>query len=504
MPNIKIKTSTTGGSVPPDGSLLQGELAANLADEIVYVGDADGDPIKIVDSFGKQDDNAVNITGGSIANTSVTATNVNASGIVLTNSERLYYDEGTRADLFTSNWNDSFTTNMADFGGLGDVTAHGWQAGPRSYTLSLSGLPAHTQVRYQVYWHLVESVDNEQNALYTTDTNGAEVTRLTFTKNYSIIPAISTRATGTTDSWHGNRWYSYSPWNGSQNGSSQANGAGSGYLIIDTGWYDHAASSFSARHYTAVEQAITDEAVYLSHVKLWIRGQSPSISSVDTSSSITKTTTALPTSAAVKSYIDSNLKGMVKNVLVYGGGSHTYNKSGSDVKKLKVVCVGGGGGGRGYGESGGAGGYAEKIIDASSVSSVSITVGGAGGGGNYFGNSPAGGTTSFGSYVSASGGFGANNHGSHIGGHGGNGSGGQVNSYGGGGKGHNNGVNNPSNSAVGWGGQAYYGGSRNSHHNSPRPGDHGAPGGGGTGSVGGSGGSGSSGRDGVCIVYELR
>lgn len=502
MPIIKVKTSTTSGAVPANGSLQQGEIVANLANNIIWIGNAAGNPIKLVDTMGQQDSNSVSITGGTINGTSISATTASVSSLSFT-GERLYYDEGTNAATFTANWNNATTYNMADFGGLGNVTAHGWTSGPANYTLSLSGIPAHTEVRYEVFWHMVDSLDTETNELFTTNDSG-EVLRLRWTKQYLTAPAISSQAAGTTASWNGNRFYSYAPWAGSATLSNDQQR--NGYFVIDTGWYSHTLSTFSARHYMGADQAQADEAMYLSHVKLYIRGGATQpITSISTSSTMSADNTALITQNAAKTFIDNNMLNTVKNVYVWeSGGTFTYTKSGNDVKKLRVICVGGGGGGRGYGESGGAGGYAERMIDAAAISTVTVTVGAGGGGGGYFGYSPAGGTTSFGSYMSASGGFGANNHGAHIGGHGGIGSNANVISYGGGGKGHNNGVNNPSNSAVGRGGAGFFGGSRNSHHSSPRPADHGAPGGGGTGSVGGSGGNGSDGRPGCVIVYEMR
>lgn len=502
MPRIKIKTSTTSTAVPAAGSLEQGELVANLADNKVWVGDASGNPIQLIDSIASQDSGSVAITGGAVNGTAITATNVDTTALTLT-GESLYYDEGTAANSFTANWNNATTYNMADFGGLGNVTAHGWSSGPATYTLTLTGIPAHTEVRYQCFLHLVDSLDNETSNIFTMNSGGTETERLRFRKpNSASPPAYDVIASGTTVSWHGNRFYSYQPWGGNR---TAENGGANGYIIMDTGWYAHALSSFTARHVLGADQAQSDEAQYISHVKLWIRGATNTYTSIVTSLS-SGATNALPTQNAVKTFIDTNLgttETFVKNVFTFTSNG-TYTKSGSDVRAVRVICIGGGGGGRGYGESGGAGGYAERTLGADAISTVSVTIGGGGGGGNYFGNSPAGGTTSFGSYVSASGGSGANNHGSHIGGHGGLGSTGDVISRGGGGKGHNNGVNNPSNSAVGRGGAGFFGGSRNSHHTSSRPADHGAPGGGGTASVGGSGGSGSAGRDGICIVYELR
>jgi hypothetical protein len=501
MPRIKIKTSTTASAVPANGSLQQGELVANLADNKVWVGDSAGNPVQLIDTLASQDANAVAITGGNINGTAITATNLNTSGLTLS-GERLFYDEGTNAAAFTANWNNATTFNMADFGGLGNVTAHGWTSGPATYTLSLTGLPAHTEVRYQCFLHFVDSHDNETSNVFTMNAAGGETEILRMRKSIPTRPDIDVLASGASISWHGNRFYSHMPWGGN---TTRENNGGNGYLIVDSGWYSHALSSFTARHVLGADQAQADEATYITHVKLWVRGSTNTYTSISTTLS-SASSAVLPTQGAVKAFIDTNLgttDSFVKNVFVFSSNG-TYTKSGTDVKRVRVICVGGGGGGRGYGESGGAGGYAERLLGADGISTVSVTVGGGGGGGNYFGNSPAGGTTSFGSYVSASGGFGANNHGSHIGGHGGNGSAGDVNSFGGGGKGHNNGVNNPSNSAVGRGGAGFFGGSRNSHHSASRPGDHGAPGGGGTASVGGSGGIGSDGRGGICIVYELR
>lgn len=85
------------------------------------------------------------------------------------------------------------------------------------------------------------------------------------------------------------------------------------------------------------------------------------------------------------------------------------------LRKAHVTVIGGGGGGgrhdRGGGGGGGAG-RAEKIIDLSGISSVTVTVGDGGYGapegiGNAVGSN--GGTTSFGNYVSATGGGGGQN-----------------------------------------------------------------------------------------------
>lgn len=214
-------------------------------------------------------------------------------------------------------------------------------------------------------------------------------------------------------------------------------------------------------------------------------------------------TTAIPTTDAAF-YKSQSLKGKLKNVMTFTTNG-TYTKSGADVQRLHVIVMGGGGGGRAYSECGGAGGYAEKLLDATSISTVTVTIGGAGTGGVYFGYSPSGGTTSFGTYVTASGGGGANAHIQHCGGLGGLGSGGELNVQGGGGGGHNNMDQYSSNCAPGGeGGIGFFGGGTpGAHSNGAQPADVAAWGAGGVAvSPSHNGQGGRNGRGGICIVYE--
>jgi hypothetical protein len=177
-------------------------------------------------------------------------------------------------------------------------------------------------------------------------------------------------------------------------------------------------------------------------------------------------------------------------------GSGTWTKP-SNCKTVFVQVVGGGGGAAGYNESGGAGGYAEKVIDVTGVSAVSVTVGGGGGAVGYYGAGGNGGTSSFGSYVSASGGYGANQHVSHTGGHGGVGSGGDLNIWGGVGTGHGN---TGGREAVGVGAASFFGGGRKASHSHNQQVGHSVPG------AGGPGGAmqawvGSAGESGMVVVY---
>ena len=97
-------------------------------------------------------------------------------------------------------------------------------------------------------------------------------------------------------------------------------------------------------------------------------------------------------------------------------GSHTWTKP-TGINKVKVTVTGGGGGGGGGSPNfnakggGGGGGTAIEVIDVSSVSSVSVTVGaggqgGSASGGGTGGDGVGGGASSFGSYCSATGGYG--------------------------------------------------------------------------------------------------
>ena len=182
----------------------------------------------------------------------------------------------------------------------------------------------------------------------------------------------------------------------------------------------------------------------------------------------------------------------------YFTGSGTYTKP-AGIKRIRVQLVGGGGGGCGYAESGGSGGYAEEIIDATSITTVTVTVGTGGGGVAYHSAAGNGGATSFGSYLSATGGHGANRQGSHSGGAPGVGSGGNVNMFGGGGGGHDGNASHP-------GAASYFGGGDLGAHTGQAgyPGSHeahGAPGSGGTGSYN-SHTRGANGKTGCVIVWD--
>ena len=176
----------------------------------------------------------------------------------------LWYYEGRDANLYTGNWNNTTTYSMLNFGGLGHVTAHGWSTGPATYTLTLNSIPTHSQVRYVVFWHLVDSLDTETSNLYLMNSSGTETEFWRFTKIYNAVPSTSVLQSGATATWSGAKSYTYRPWGNGVYGND-------GYVVFDSGYYDHTSTSFTARHVCGADQAQADEAHYLSHIQLWIR-----------------------------------------------------------------------------------------------------------------------------------------------------------------------------------------------------------------------------------------
>ena len=188
----------------------------------------------------------------------------------------------------------------------------------------------------------------------------------------------------------------------------------------------------------------------------------------------------------------------IRGMSVFTGGG-TWTKP-AGVRYVYVQVQGGGGGGSGHGESGAAGGYAEEIIDVTGVSSVSVSVSGESGGTYYSNAGGNGGGSSFGPYVSASGGHGANRHNQHNGGLPGIGSGGNLNIYGGAGGSHEQRSSGMGGSSF-WGGPAPAGHPQGGHFAHNHQG-HSAPGTGGTSGYF-SGHRGSNGRPGLVVITEF-
>ena len=149
----------------------------------------------------------------------------------------------------------------------------------------------------------------------------------------------------------------------------------------------------------------------------------------------------------------------------------TWTKA-SGVAKVRVIVTGGGGGASGtpgdrendIGGGGSAGGTAIKTIDVTAISTVSVTVGGGGSKATASSGTSGsnGGTSSIGSYSSATGGGGAPSYNStsYAGSFpSGVGSGGDINIYGG--HGHFPDVNDSGTQTISgmYGGASYWGGS---------------------------------------------
>lgn len=125
------------------------------------------------------------------------------------------------------------------------------------------------------------------------------------------------------------------------------------------------------------------------------------------------------------------LNGLINIQTFASEGTFTYNKT-PGTERILVYVTGAGGSGGSQGMGGGAGGTAIKLIDASSLSSVSVTVADRNEGPSGTGDGNDGGTSSFGTFCSASGGEGGlNGSSTEFPAEGGIGSGGDLNLRGG-------------------------------------------------------------------------
>ena len=186
---------------------------------------------------------------------------------------------------------------------------------------------------------------------------------------------------------------------------------------------------------------------------------------VGTPSDGTVTMSKLSSSGTLPALNGSSLTntGGLKSIQVFTS-SGTYTRP-SGITRLKVICTGGGGGGGegkatfNYNGGGAAGGTAIDFIDISSTSTVTVTIG-AGGAGASAGNGSAGsngGTSSFGSFCSATGGEGGKQEGQASRAAPGIGSGGVINIEGGQGGSQGGGSANDQ-ATGGLGGASFWGG----------------------------------------------
>jgi len=84
MPKISFKNSTTASAVP--ASLSQGELAVNITDQKLYIGNASSVTTQIIGTVGIQDANTIAISGGTITGVTVggtTASTVQSSSLTV-------------------------------------------------------------------------------------------------------------------------------------------------------------------------------------------------------------------------------------------------------------------------------------------------------------------------------------------------------------------------------------------------------------------------------------
>ena len=175
------------------------------------------------------------------------------------------HEEGLNADQYTSYWSHSTVQQMSNFGGLGSGYGHGWDVNANS-DLTLTNLPPHSHTRYSVKWHFVDSIDREDNALEVYDFRSYNERERMWYGNRNISDVgmnVRTLYHHTTASFTV-ATYSYEPWNG-------AGTVTLGYETIDTGPIPHSTPRFKVRHYTATNQAVSDEAIYYTHSTIWIK-----------------------------------------------------------------------------------------------------------------------------------------------------------------------------------------------------------------------------------------
>ena len=123
---------------------------------------------------------------------------------------------------------------------------------------------------------------------------------------------------------------------------------------------------------------------------------------------------ALTTGTLADARLPSNIGGFKSFQSFVGsyatGGTYTWTRP-AGITKVRVYVIGGGGGGYSVSSnsqaSGGAGGLSIAMVDVTNISSVTVTLGNGGTGSNS-GSTRGGtaGTSSFGSYVTATGGYG--------------------------------------------------------------------------------------------------
>jgi hypothetical protein len=178
------------------------------------------------------------------------------------------YNEGLTAK--TNRWDNQSTFYMDNVAGLGAVLMHG-TAPETTYTFTMP-LPTHTRVRYRLYWHFVDSLDNELSTITIDGKLYASFRKQGSWNGRTFLGKPPTYETNlfAEASWYPTK-YSYSPWAVATN-NWQSSQLVNGFIYFDTGWIDHTASEFKVAHYFGYDQPTTDEAMYISNVRLDVMG----------------------------------------------------------------------------------------------------------------------------------------------------------------------------------------------------------------------------------------
>jgi len=180
-------------------------------------------------------------------------------------------DEGLSPAGTLVYWSPQTTFSMT-YGNLGSGSAHGYVPST-SFVLTYPNLPNHTQMRYSFNWHFVDSVDSETSWFEIDGLRYFQFTKsgvVGAPQNISVDRLTPNSSNGGGYAWSGVQTYSYRPFYGGSQG-------GDGYITIDTGWINHFAGSVIINHFIGVDQVQTDEASYISHAKLQVRGNQVSL-----------------------------------------------------------------------------------------------------------------------------------------------------------------------------------------------------------------------------------
>ena len=177
------------------------------------------------------------------------------------------YKEQLDANSYTSNWSNTTTQYMSDFGGLGSGYAHGYTPNT-TYTLTINiPISGYDKAKYEVKIHYIDSWDGENNYIYINNfDNRGRILVWQSSKVYTNSPSITNYENNITQ-WSGYVNYSYRPL-GMQN---QSYSITNGYNTITTKEFNYSSSSITIEHQTQLNQDITDEAFYVSHSTLYLK-----------------------------------------------------------------------------------------------------------------------------------------------------------------------------------------------------------------------------------------